>query len=297
MCRAEATLVYGLTVRSASLVFAADAWTRLQHSFRFFDLVFLRRRKGGLVSSTDMGDGPVTRLPNEVWEEIRHWLVKEELAGAQDSLLGPLFCVDPTCQLRPPHWERVTWLNYTAMNFDHCYGCEGGADEFYRDAIQNWDEPHRSCDMRSLLSNFGLALPLDKAIHTETDWTFLSDRSVLALISAPSAFGEDDSGETCTTAECGGDTNPDEHTIVDVSFQNLPSDIDQRFERFIKLFDLQVVESSVNKLSPKSSKSRNKEEEENKATTEAKPKNGVRDEVSKKIKPVWKLYSTCVTTW
>ncbi|GAA5914606.1 uncharacterized protein JCM6883_004437 [Sporobolomyces salmoneus] len=87
MCTANATLVYGLTVRSASLVFAADAWTRLQHSFRFFDLVFLRRRKGGLVSSMDMGDGPVTMVPNEVWEEIQRWLVKEEIADSEDSLL------------------------------------------------------------------------------------------------------------------------------------------------------------------------------------------------------------------
>ncbi|GAA5915282.1 uncharacterized protein JCM6883_002385 [Sporobolomyces salmoneus] len=296
MCRAEATLVYGLTVRSASLVFAADAWTRLQHSFRFFDLVFLRRRKGGLVDKRGVSDGPVTKVPNEVWEEIRYWLVKEELAESENNFLGPLFCDDPRCAVRPPPWNRVTWLNYIATDLSGCLRCDDGASDFYLDALKDWDEPHRS-RMKRLLSSFGLALPLDKAIYTETAWSTRSDRSMLALISAPSTFEDNQAGDTCMTAECGGDTRPDEHTIVDVSFQNLPSDIDQRFERFLKLFNLEVVESSVNKLSPKSSKRRNEEEEENRESTEAKRRNGVRDEVGSKIQPTWKLYSTCVTLW
>lgn len=129
MCSAEGTLVYGLTVRSADLVFAADAWTRLQHSFLFFDLVFLRRRNGGLTTKRGVTDGPVTKLPNEVWEEIRSWVIKEEIADSEDNLLGALLCDVPTCQVRPPPPELMSWERVQKRPFNECdYCCDAFID-------------------------------------------------------------------------------------------------------------------------------------------------------------------------
>ncbi|GAA5914572.1 uncharacterized protein JCM6883_004421 [Sporobolomyces salmoneus] len=287
MCRAEATVVYGLTVRSASLVFAADAWIRLQHSFQFFDLVFLRRRNGGLVSSTGIGDGPVTRVPNEVWEEIRHWLVKEELAEAQDNLLGPLFCDDPTCGVRPPPWKSVTWSSYLEIEFEECHRCEDSSQQFFSNVLQRWEDPHCS-RLKGLLSSFGLALPLTQGINVAVDW---ENEDALALISAPMDFRDGQTEDPYAIAESGGNLYPDEHTSIEISFKQLPSDIDRRFERFISLFDLEVVESSINKLSPKSSKSTKDEN----GTSEAQ-RSGVRDKVTKRIRPSWRLELTCLTT-
>ncbi|GAA5838246.1 hypothetical protein JCM3766R1_001876 [Sporobolomyces carnicolor] len=89
MSSAEATLVYGLTVRAIHLFFAAEAWTRLEPTFRFFDLVSLRRRNGGLATRDEAGSGrAVSRIPNEVWDEIRYLLVQEEIEILQDDLLG-----------------------------------------------------------------------------------------------------------------------------------------------------------------------------------------------------------------
>ena len=98
MCNAEATLVYGLTVRAVDLLFAAHAWTRLEPTFRFFDLVFLRRPNGGLVTRDRGGGGGergISRVPNEVWEEIRYYLVQEEIEISQDTLLGFVPCARP----------------------------------------------------------------------------------------------------------------------------------------------------------------------------------------------------------
>lgn len=81
-------MVYGLSIRSASLVFASDAWTRLANTFPFFDLILLRRRSNTL--SYTGGNDAVTRVPEEVWEEIKFWLVQEEVAVSEDKILSPL---------------------------------------------------------------------------------------------------------------------------------------------------------------------------------------------------------------
>lgn len=112
----------------------------------------------------------------------------------------------------------------------------------------------------------------------------------LALIGAPSRFSKAvRSDETLATADCGDEEFANEHTIIDVSFTNLPADIDQRFERLIKIFDLEVVKSAINKLSPRNGKSRSPRKNG--------VVHGVKDKTTKKIKPGWKMYLLCRTNW
>jgi hypothetical protein len=124
---------------------------------------------------------------------------------------------------------------------------------------------------------------------TKTDWDDSPEHSALALIGAPSTFSKGDSADTLASAECGHDNGPDEHAIVDVSFDGLPTDIDHRFERLIDLFDLEVVSSAINKISPRI---RKLDETKKSGST-----NGVKDKTTKKIKPGWKMYLLCRTDW
>ena len=135
MCQAQATLAYGLTIRATSLYFAVKAWPRLKPVLPFFDLIFLRRRKGSLSAS--VGSGAVTRVPDEVWEEIRSWLVLEEIADREDYLVTQLFCDDPRCTLRPSTLERMSWSSFCAGN---CRGCKEEFDEWSAEEFFSWSK-------------------------------------------------------------------------------------------------------------------------------------------------------------
>ncbi|GAA5959393.1 hypothetical protein JCM3765_006590 [Sporobolomyces pararoseus] len=258
MCIAEATLVYGLTVRSADLVFAADAFTRLRPILPFFEFILLRRRSGGLVSSP-IGRGPelITKVPDDVWERIRHWLIKEEMAESEDTLIGPLLCDDPTCEVRPHPSQRMTWERLDAMRWDDCSRCEEAFLQFATECIKDWNEP--------VLSRW-----YDEAAY-----------SASALIAAPSVFkvGESEEALIYTKPDDGG--GQPEHTIVDVSTANLPPNIDQRFARLVKLFSLEVVDATSNKIAPQLGKSADR-------TSRRKPSNEA--EVTSEVRPSWKVH-------
>lgn len=85
----------------------------------------------------------------------------------------------------------------------------------------------------------------------------------------------------------------DEHTIVNVSV-DLPSDIDRRFTRLVRLFKLEVVDAAINEISgrPEWSKSSKKAKGKTSAMI-----SGVGNKVTKKIKPRWILWTTCEGSW
>lgn len=141
MCTARATLAYGLTVRAAGLMFAAEAWTRLEPTFRFFNLVFLRRRNGGLVTGDDLKrERAVSRVPNEVWEEIRFHLAREETEISQDTLLGFVPCDNPECDARPPVSRRYTWAEIRSdFMAGNCSVCDENLETWVDENIAYWD--------------------------------------------------------------------------------------------------------------------------------------------------------------
>jgi hypothetical protein len=312
MCSSETTLVYGLTVRSADLVFAADAWTRLQHSLHFFDVVFLRLSNGRLIASENASNGTVGKFSKEIWEKLRSWLIKEEIADSEDNLLGSLLCDDPTCPLRPPPSERMSWQRLRDLYYEGCSVCDQEFRDFLRETMRDWDEPvstvsfllcystrwspdsiHDSPRQKidTLLSNFGLAAPSHSAVLDNYGIFGGEDFTALALVGASSRFtqgGGDEGAQALVSADCGNSMEPDEHKIVDISFDGLPTDIDERFGRLINTFNLEVVDSSINHISPRIGKL-------NSASNGL--THGIEARVTKEIKPSWKLYLLCRTEW
>ena len=137
--------------------------------------------------------------------------------------------------------------------------------------------------MRSLTKKFGLALPLEDPILVNIE--DYSDTDALALIAAPSSLEQGGFNSPVVTSY-GYDEDPSQRTLVQVSFE-LPSNIDSRFSRFIRLFNLEVVDSNINKISSKGRGRRR-----NRGTSSSGCKNGVKNEVTKRIVPSWSLYVT-----
>ncbi|GAA5959374.1 hypothetical protein JCM3765_006583 [Sporobolomyces pararoseus] len=215
------TFAYGITVQVPELITASRAWPALEPVFNFFDLLFLRRKQGTLrihQQEKDLKRSILEKVPVEVWEETRQWVVP-----------------------------------------------------FHR-----------------LVAAFGLAHPLPRTIALDIDeWYSLDD---IAFISIPCGAQRAGSCHSTISAEAGYE-DQDEQTMVDVSF-DLPLDADLRFLRFVRTFNLKVVEVSngtLKCLPP---------------NPEAKPllqsklagieKGGVK--IVKDIKPTWKLYSSCMLT-
>ena len=97
-------------------------------------------------------------------------------------------------------------------------------------------------------------------------------------------------------AECRGDWGPDEQTVIDVSFA-LPRNVDQRFIRFIRFFNLEVISSSVNRLSSKPRAVKEAEEDSEETKLKRGKFSGVQSKATNKIKPRWRLWMTCISTW
>lgn len=92
MCRSIAALGYGLFVRTASLLAAADAHTKVEPTRRFVELVKLRRERGTLQAE----GGGVERLPSEVWGMVLQEVIDVEVDEAMRCLMKKhLF---PSCE-------------------------------------------------------------------------------------------------------------------------------------------------------------------------------------------------------
>lgn len=138
MCASSSTVAYGLTVRAAPLMFAADAWTRLQLSLSFFDLLLFRRRTNTLITSRMLGKSPITRVPTEIWDEIRRWVIRKEMAHSEQKFLARLFC--DTCEPDRPILNR-SWRDLE--NEDICNHDDGVLD-WFTENLWNWSDDQLS---------------------------------------------------------------------------------------------------------------------------------------------------------
>lgn len=130
---------------------------------------------------------------------------------------------------------------------------------------------------KALLSHFGLALSSENLITEHS-----TDDSALVLIAAPSHFQNGSSSSPYATAGCDSEAELDHHSLVDVSLRLAP-DMKKRFTNLIRLFALEVVTSSVNKLVT------GKVEDTLEASGKAKT-SGFENKTAKSINPRWRLY-------
>ncbi|GAA5993640.1 hypothetical protein JCM5350_003041 [Sporobolomyces pararoseus] len=247
------TFGYGITVQVPELITASRAWPALEPVFKFFDLLFLRRKGGTLecrVNGKETKRSVLEKVPVEVWEEVRQWVVVNQMEEEEDKLLRPFahFCCDPSydseceCDCHGLRVKKLSWESFR-QGIPQCVSEESLEwDDEWNDLLYKFtvgrdgalDPIHR------LVAAFGLAHPLPRTIVLDTDkWSNLDD---VAFISIPCGAQRSGSYHSTISAEAGFEQQ-DEHTIVDVSF-NLPLNADSRFVHFVRTFNLKVVEVS-----------------------------------------------------
>ncbi|GAA5883052.1 hypothetical protein JCM16303_006811 [Sporobolomyces ruberrimus] len=289
--RTEATVAYGLTVRSLDLVFAADMWSRLRAPFSFLDFVILRRRAGTLTACGPVDKDTITRLPEEVWEEIRSSLIKEERATTEEVLFsGSLGTGD--VESEPTNWRvlaaQVGWQKLSqALGGCDCHLEEDHEPWSCDNISRRWDDT-RTLAIEKFLSYFGLELGGSHPMPTED---FETVENFFALITAPSRFAQGNSESTAIGIKSVFSRPPSrlpaQRTIVGISSE-LPPDVDDRFFRIIRLFNLEVVETPVNRIvfRPEDRATANLD-------SDAAPSrsSGIKDGVADEIKPGWLIWT------
>ncbi|GAA6034981.1 hypothetical protein JCM8097_002127 [Rhodosporidiobolus ruineniae] len=175
MCLAVSSLVYGLPVRTMSLLFAAEAWPDLQPSFRFFHLVSLRLRRGTLSSTSSA----VQSLPVEVWNLVKDELVRIEVDEKEGAFVQRIAGGQSWCSLATLG-EKARWadLRGSACNCDVCHEA---CFNFCVNLPRRVEQP-----VRLFLSDFGLTIPTgDLAVLRQSDADWLEFELATYLILPP----------------------------------------------------------------------------------------------------------------
>ncbi|GAA5885145.1 hypothetical protein JCM6882_007249 [Rhodosporidiobolus microsporus] len=293
MCKAHTVLAYAINVSTPSLLEAADAFPHLEPTLPFFQLISLRIREGRLQAQKDGAQSAVERLTDEVWQLIKREVVSLELTDARTALVEPLLC-DECYLLKYDELKQEGWVK---MCPGDCEVCLDRLNEF--DGLRSDERQKR---VRKLLTSFNLALPTTFPVRSSKDASsspFLSvgsDPTTATFVSLPLSTLPTKNGFVVLEAECGGDSAPDEQAIVNLTpfakaTHSSDSSITARFRALVDLFQLDVIEASDGLLAI-----------EGTAALEGKKKKVLRKRRFKHIKledmkPKWKLFTTCETTW
>ncbi|GAA5914575.1 uncharacterized protein JCM6883_004422 [Sporobolomyces salmoneus] len=280
------TLGYGLAVLAPELITAAQAWPAIEQTLKFFDLLFLRKKKGTLSCRGRM-KGLVDHVPVEVWEEIRDWTAFAEKEDAENKWLAPYFDYFLDEEFEGDYPAKMSWEFMRKEVLGSDLGEWLYQDDAWLDMLGRFtgQDPNDFVPVQKLLAAFGLAHPLSFLITVDPgSWHELDN---IALLTIPSRAQRQDSLHSTISAKAGYDQQ-DEHTLINVSI-DLPLNADTRFRRFIRTFDLQVVEVSQSTLRCVAP---DPDTKNNSRTGLAGIK---RDEVKsvKEIKPRWMLYTSC----
>ncbi|GAA5838245.1 hypothetical protein JCM3766R1_001875 [Sporobolomyces carnicolor] len=164
--------------------------------------------------------------------------------------------------------------------------------------------------MTTLTAAFGLALPLPRPLaittsgskHLDITASESDPKSHLALLALPSRCSVSSSEAPIVRVGCGFD-GEDASAIVDVSFSGLPVNANHRFKNYIKLFNLEVVDSSTDKISLRSNHREAKKAVRANEAKKARPwansgeLHGVRDRITTRIEPKWRLCLSSKGDW
>lgn len=120
------TFAYGLTVRAIDLVGKAAAWPRVEPVFHFFDLVYLRRKRGSLA-----GSSASVVVPVEVWERVKQNLVDMEIEDAVDRIARGVLKHE---EHENGDTGRYSWDRFLKVG-QECYCCDDRRYNYMRDLI------------------------------------------------------------------------------------------------------------------------------------------------------------------
>ncbi|GAA6006109.1 hypothetical protein JCM10207_000526 [Rhodosporidiobolus poonsookiae] len=282
MCRAVTSISYGIAVRTFPLLFAADAFPKVEPVLRFFSLLALRIKRGTL--STTTGEA-VKRVPLEVWELVKEKLVGQEVKDKEEDFVEsmgcsvrfgcPGGCCPPVGGGKAPEYR---WENVACE--DRCEMCDERFFDFFDDILAPSCYGKR---VDKLLLAFGLSLgslavlKQDDADHFEL--------GCATFLSVPLSEYTD----SALDARWGGDAEPN-----GVATATLPSSVPHnaraRFFHLVKLMRLEVLDISESASPPVW-------KEQATGRHRVLKKGGVRRFKTLKlseVEPHWQVQTTCV---
>ncbi|GAA5827649.1 hypothetical protein JCM11251_001769 [Rhodosporidiobolus azoricus] len=225
MCYSHATVFYGLFVRGADLVYAADAWDKLEPTLRGIDLVELRRMKGTLETAEPSS---IADMPAEVWKMVKEELVSLEVARARMSVSRQLRCDD--CVLEGRELASLYDVNACAECFD---------DFVDEGAVQGLLISHDK-SLSRLLTHHNLHRPSDDLV---TNGPIIFDEGALSALafSLPSVKKLPTASTEGTDTETGHEICTFDSSVL----TSLPPSAPARLRAFIRLFHLEVVDPNI----------------------------------------------------
>ncbi|BGP05340.1 hypothetical protein JCM10049v2_001145 [Rhodotorula toruloides] len=237
MCRAVTCLSYCIAVTTKSLVFAAEAYPKLEAPLRFLDLVSLRIRRGTLRTDPAVPD-TLECVPLEVWDGIRYELIKleqeeaERLIGARVICAG---CLEDRQKTSPT--RKLTWEIRMGDEFcDDCYDLAVDYDGIQEASIYN-------TVVECMLPQFRLRMPTDIPVHNDFDrpLAIIAQDPETAIWITTGSISDTPCTSVCEDFD--GDENANyQQSIVDLEPMLPPADADARFAAFVSRFHLEPVE-------------------------------------------------------
>ncbi|BGP19009.1 hypothetical protein JCM10213_009282 [Rhodosporidiobolus nylandii] len=259
MCRARATLFYGVFVTATDLCAAARAWHRIEPILRVLELIEARKTKGTLKFTTE-GKATFADLPQELVEMVKAQVVKEETLVAEDEMVrmvgwphSPDDCDCEYCSAAA--YGRLTFAHFRECDACSDCLCEGdGLAGLYRQLL----EP-----IAALLSSFGLALVQSTAISNEEwPWTDFEALSPLTFASS-SSHGGKKAVEASASVLHDFPRDLEIFTSLDTSFFSLSPYAATPFRNFFRLFPLSTSHPSEQAKQPeKQAKKQSKQQDE-----------------------------------
>ncbi|GAA5920635.1 hypothetical protein JCM6882_008292 [Rhodosporidiobolus microsporus] len=227
MCNAQATIFYGLFVRSFDLLCAVDAWDELEPPFRGVALINLRRSKNKLEVN---GNARMADVPREIWEAIKHELAGLALETAKQHLLASVRCGD--CDAR----------DTKAVDLASALSCDDCREMFTDDRNLDNRFYHRTRTLSAFLATFRLYSPQSRLVTNEPYWL---DDDALSAIAFPSSFPHQPLHSEVESSNSAAIVGHEARRFDPALFASIPPSAPGHFRRFVHLFRLEVVNASA----------------------------------------------------
>ncbi|ORY54362.1 hypothetical protein BCR35DRAFT_225836 [Leucosporidium creatinivorum] len=317
MCTSTATLLYGLWVTTASLAFAATAYSRLQPVARAIDLIHLRRRSGQLKLLRE-GDSALVMMPPEVLEQVKQQLLLVEKRVAELEQLAELRCDEclredmmrsllASATLRGARAEMLIYeAKYEWDTWGPPPACDGCWENLYEagvDLLTTETTEITIKHIKSLLEPFGLCMPFDRVWNSDPGAEFRRrDFDSLSPISLP-LRGTNASKYPQVEAEQDHQYEySSSHAVANISpaIFDLPVDIHLDFASLVRTYGLEVADRTTVEILPSLPPSSSTDAQDDKPTTskgdgaasaQGKEKKATKELNFVPVEPRWMLWS------